>query len=192
VIRNIRTALSALALAAVLLLPGTALAEEAADRAVVVAEEITLTGKVVAIGKESRMIIVEGPKGRQVAMKAPKEGQNFDQISMGDTVTARYFESVALAITPVADAQPGASELTAVSLAPPGATPGGTIVDQIQLRAVVAAVDAEARKVTLDVPAGGQRILKVREGVDLARVKVGEEVGVTLTEALAITIAPSE
>ena len=64
-IRNIRTALSALALAAVLLLPGTALAEEAADRAVVVAEEITLTGKVVAIGKESRMIIVEafGPGG---------------------------------------------------------------------------------------------------------------------------------
>ena len=99
VIRNIRTALSALALAAVLLLPGTALAEEAADRAVVVAEEITLTGKVVAIGKESRMIIVEGPTGRQVAMKAPKEGQNFDQISMGDTVTARYFDSVALAIT---------------------------------------------------------------------------------------------
>ena len=191
-IRNIRTALSALALAAVLLLPGTALAEEAADRAVVVAEEITLTGKVVAIGKESRMIIVEGPTGRQVAMKAPKEGQNFDQISMGDTVTARYFESVALAITPVADAQPGASELAAVSLAPPGATPGGTIVDQIQLRAVVAAVDAEARKVTLDVPAGGQRILMVREGVDLARVKVGEEVSVTLTEALAITIAPSE
>ena len=191
-IRNIRTALSALALAAVLLLPGTALAEEAADRAVVVAEEITLTGKVVAIRKESRMIIVEGPKGGQVSLKAPKEGQNFDQISMGDTVTARYFESVALAITPVADAQPGASEVAAVSLAPPGATPGGAIVDQIQLRAVVAAVDAEARKVTLDVPAGGQRVVKVREGVDLARVKVGEEVSVTLTEALAITIAPSE
>jgi len=192
VIRNIRTALSALALAGVLLLPGAALAEEAADRVVVVAEEITLTGKVVAIGKESRMIIVEGPKGGQVPLKAPKEGQNFDQISVGDTVTARYFESVALAITPVADAQPGASELAAVSLAPPGAMPGGTIVDQIQLRAAVVSVDAEARKVSLFVPAGGERILKVREGVDLAKVKVGEEVSVTLTEALAITIAPSE
>jgi len=136
VIGNIRTALSALALAAVLLLPGTALAEEPADRAVVAAEEITLTGKVVAIGKESRMIIVEGPEGRQVALKAPKERQDFDQICMGDTVTARYFESVSLAITPV--------------------------------------------------------VLEVHEGVDLARVKVGEEVSVTLTEALAITIAPSE
>ena len=138
-IRNIRTALSALALAAVLLLPGTALAEETADRAVVAAEEITLTGEVVAIGRESRMLIVEGPKGRQVALKAlkaPKEGQGFDQISMGDTVTAHYVESGVLAITPV--------------------------------------------------------VLEVHEGVALARVKVGEEVSVTLTEEPATTIAPSE
>lgn len=135
-IGNTRTALSALALAAVLLLPGTALAEEAADRAAVAAEEITLTGGVVAIGRESRMLIVEGPKGRQVALKAPKEGQGFDQISMGDTVTARYVESGVLAITPV--------------------------------------------------------VLEVHEGVALARVKVGEEVSVTLTEGPATTIAPSE
>lgn len=190
--RGTRTVLSFLAVAAVSLLPGATRAEDAVDRTVVVGEEITLTGKVVAVGKESRMVIVEGSKGGQVALKAPKEGQNFDQISIGDTVTARYFESVALAITPAADAQPGASERAAVSSAPPGATPGGTIVDQIQLRAAVADVDVEARKVTLDVPAGGQRVLKVREDVDLARLKVGEQVSVTLTEALAITIAPSE
>ena len=43
---------------------------------------------------------------------------------------------------------------------------------------------------TLDVPAGGQRTLKAREGVDLSNVKVGEQVSVTHTRALAISLTP--
>ena len=36
------------------------------------------------------------------------------------------------------------------------------------------AVDAEARSVTLEGPEGGERILKVGEGIDLSNVKTGE------------------
>ncbi len=180
------------ALAAALLLPGSAPAEqhdgEAAERAVMVGEKITRHGKVISIDAKTRTVVVEGEQGRQVSIAAPVDSPNFDNIKVGDPVVATYYESVALAIAPVADAKPGAFGAAAVSTAPPGGTPGAAMVEQIQLRAVVKAVDPKTRSVTLDVPAGGERTLKVGEAIDLEKVKVGEQVSVTLTRALAISI----
>lgn len=164
-------------------------AAEAADRDVVVAEKIELSGKVVSVDKKARSIIVEGPQGNRVEFDAPKEAANFDQIAVGDEVKATYFEAVALSIHPAADATPGAAEITTVALAPPGGTPGGVIADTVELKAVVRAVDADARLVTLELPGGELVALRAGKGVDLARVKVGEEVVATHTEALAITIS---
>ncbi len=166
-----------------------AAAAEPADRAVVVAEKIELSGKVVAVDKEARSIIVEGSAGNRVELDAPEEAANFDQIAVGDDVKATYFEAVALSIHPASDAKPGATEVTVAALAPPGGTPGGVIADTVQLKAVVRAVDPEARRVTLELPSGESVALRAGKGVDLARVKVGEEVVATHTEALAITIS---
>jgi hypothetical protein len=178
-------------LGAALLLPVSALAdhhESPAEGAVMIGEKINLTGKVISIDKATKTVVVEGEQGRQVSIKAPADAPNFDQIKVGDPVAATYIESIALAITPVADAEPGASALTAVVTAPPGATPGGVMAEQIQLRAVVKAVDTKTRSVTLDVPNGGERTLKVGEGLDLENVQIGQQVTVTLTRALAISI----
>ena len=177
-------------LAAALLFPGSAPADhhEAAERTVVVAEKINLKGKVVSVDAATRIVVVEGERGRQVEIQAPKDSPNFDQIRVGDPVVATYFESIAVAIAPVADAQPGISETVDVSTAPKGATPGVTISEQIELRAVVKAVDPKTRQVTLDVPGGGERTLKVGNEIDVGKVKVGEQVTVTLTRALAISI----
>jgi hypothetical protein len=142
-------------LATALLLPGSAPAEQhekAAERAVTVAEKVNLKGKVISIDAATRTVVVEGEQGRQVSIVAPKDSPNFDQIRVGDPVAATYVESIALAIAPVADAEPGASGVAAVSTAPPGATPGGVIAEQIELRAVVKAVlgDAHPRPRHLD------------------------------------------
>jgi len=178
-------------LAAPLLLPDSAPAEhheKAAEGAVVMAEKVNLTGKVISIDTATRTVVVEGELGRQVSIVAPKDAPNFDQITVGDPVAATYVEAIALAIAPVADAEPGVSETAAVSGAPPGATPGVAMAEQIELRAIVKAVDPKTRRVTLDVPGGGERNLKVGEGINLENVKTGEQVSVTLTRALAISI----
>jgi hypothetical protein len=178
-------------LGAALLLPVSAPAEQhenAAERSVMVGEKINLRGKVISIDASTRTVVVEGELGRQVSIVAPQDAPNFDQIEVGDPVAATYVEAIALAIAPVADAEPGVSETAAVASAPPGATPGAVMAEQIELRAVVKAVDVKTRSVTLDVPSGGERTLKVGEGIDLERVKIGEQVSVTLTRALAISI----
>ena len=179
-------------LAAALLLPGCTSAEhhegEAAEGAVTLGEKITRHGKVVSIDAKTRTVVVKGELGRQVSIVAPEDAPNFHKIKVGDPVVATYYESVALAIAPVADAEPGLSVAAAVATAPPGGTPGAAMAEQIQLRAVVKAVDPETRSVTLDVPEGGERTLKAGEAIDLEKVKVGEQVSVTLTRALAISI----
>jgi len=180
------------ALAVALLLPGSAPAEhhegEAAERAVVLGEKITRHGTVISIDAEARTVVVEGELGRQVEIVAPEDAPNFHKIKVGDPVVATYYESIALAIAPVADAEPGASAAAVVATAPPGATPAAAMAEQIQLRAVVKAVDPATRIVTLDVPEGGERSLKAGDAIDLEKVKVGEQVSVTLTRALAISI----
>ena len=180
------------ALVAALLLPGCASVDqqddEAAAREVMVGEKITRHGMVIAIDAETRTVVVEGEQGRQIEIVAPEEAPNFDRIKVGDPVVATYYESVALAIAPVADAQPGAEVDAVVATAAPGETPGAAMAEQIQLRAVVKAVDLEARTVTLAVPQGGERTLKAGEAIDLENVRVGEQVSVTLTRALAISI----
>ena len=162
--------------------------EAAAEGEVAMAEKVSLKGKVVSIDAATKTVVVEGERGQQIAIVAPKESPNFDQIKVGDPVTAVYVESIAVAIAPVADAKPGVSETVDVSTAPKGSTPSATITEQIELRAVVKAVDPETRQVTLDVPGGGERILKAGNDIDIAKVKVGEQVSVTLTRALAISI----
>ena len=177
-------------LAATLLSPGIAFAahHEAAEGAVVVAEKINLKGKVLSVDAATRTVVVEGERGRRVEIHAPKDSPNFDQIQVGDPVSATYVEAVAIAIASVAGAQPGVSETVDVSTAPKGATPGVTIAERIELRAVVKAVDTDKRKVTLEVPGGGERTLKVAIDIDVEKIKVGQQVSVTLTRALAISI----
>jgi Cu/Ag efflux protein CusF len=189
--RSIRRFGFPLLFATALLLSGPALAEhheQTEGAAVVIADEVNLTGRVISIDAATRTVVVEGELGRRVSIVAPEDAPNFDQIHVGDPVAATYVESIALAITPVAGAEPGASVVAAVSSAPPGATPSATMAAQIQLRAVVKAVDSKTRSVTLDVPSGGERTLKVQEGVDLEKVKAGDQVSLTLTRALAISI----
>ena len=57
-------------LAAALFFSGFALADEAAERTVVVAEKINLKGKVVAVDAATRTIVIEGERGRQVEIQA--------------------------------------------------------------------------------------------------------------------------
>jgi Cu/Ag efflux protein CusF len=187
-----RLAILSFTLAAALLLASYATAEhhegEPAEGAVIVGEKITRHGKVISIDAETRTVVVEGEQGRQIAIVAPEESPNFDEIKVGDPVVATYVEAIALAIAPVANAEPGASAAAVVATAPEGEAPGAAMAEQIQLRAVVKAVDPATRAVTLDVSEGGERTLKASDAVDIENVKVGEQVSVTLTRALAISI----
>jgi HSP20 family molecular chaperone IbpA len=61
-------------------------------------EAYVITASVVGIDKEDRTLTLRGPHGNVVTVEVPNEVRNFDQIEVGDTVKATYYEAVAVYI----------------------------------------------------------------------------------------------
>ena len=155
---------------------------------VVVAESVTFKAKVDAVDKDKRLITLTGPKGNSATVKVGPEVKNFDQIKPGDTLTARYLDSIALYVRKSGE-PPAATEMTAVEVAPKGQKPAGMVVSTVEVTGTVEAVDLSKRMVTLKGPEGKARTLKVDPSVKrLAEVKKGDQVVARHTEALALSI----
>lgn len=65
---------------------------------------------------------------------------------------------------------------------------GFAVVDTLTYVATVAAIDTSTRKVTLTTPDGKSHAFKAAKSVDLGSFKVGEQIGVQATEAMALAI----
>jgi hypothetical protein len=155
---------------------------------VVFAETTTVHATVEAVDPATREVTLKGPKGKIVTIKAGPEVKNFDQIHVGDVLTARYLESVALVVRK-ADAGPSANESRTVEVAPKGHKPAARIVETKEVTATVEAIDYAARTVTLRGPEGNARTIKVDPSVKrLNDVKKGDQVVARYTEGLAISV----
>jgi hypothetical protein len=145
------------------------------------------TATVTAIDAASRKLTLVTPDGRMDSFKAGPEVVNFDQIRVGDQVKAMVTERLAVYM---AKDNPLASEGEAalVALAPKGAKPGGLMASTVQVIAKVTAIDLKHHKATLQFPDGTTKTVAVRKDVDLAQRKVGEELVIRCTEAMAISV----
>jgi Cu/Ag efflux protein CusF len=152
----------------------------------------TITATVQAVDPANRTVTLQTPDGTTRTYQVGPEAINFDQIKVGDQVKATYVESLAISLRN-ANEPPSAAESQAITRAPKGSMPSGTIVNTTELTARVTAIDTANRTVTLVGPAGNTRTLKVGPDVDLTKVKPGDNVVVRYTEALKIQVErPSE
>lgn len=155
---------------------------------VVFAERSTVAATVEEIDRQQRLVTLKGPQGRTVTLKASDQVRNFDQINVGDTVQAEYLDAVAIVVRP-AGTPAATGEATAVGVAPPGGQPAATVVETRQITATVEAIDYDKRAVTLRGPRGDTRTVTVDPSVQrLREVKVGDQVVVRHTEALALVV----
>jgi len=146
-----------------------------------------ITATVTAVDLDAREVTVKGPEGREVVIVAGPDVRNLAQVKVGDKLVFEYFQSLALALTPV-EGQPAARmETTEVARAPKGDKPGGVIKRTVEAQGVVQAIDAKNRMVTLR---GAKHTLhlKVAEDVDLGKIKVGQNVVGRYVEAMAISV----
>jgi hypothetical protein len=153
-----------------------------------VVETTTITATVDAIDAAGRNVTLKFPDGKMKIVKAGPEVRNFDQIQVGDQVKATYAESVAMFVRK-SDEKPSAAEAKAVKVAPKGAKPGVLMVNTTEVTAKVEAIDYKKRTVTLKGPEGNVRTLTVDKSVKrFGNVKVGDELVVRVTDALAIVV----
>lgn len=157
----------------------------ATDDGALIVDTITITAKVTAKQAEKRKLTLQSDSG-EVTIKVSPDMANYDQVKVGDRVEVVLTEEVAIFIG--SGAPPSSDAAAAVALAPQGAKPGGVMADTTQVTVKVVAVDSEKHRVTLKLPDGSTKKIKVDDKVDLSTVTIGENLTVVITDAVAVSV----
>jgi hypothetical protein len=149
-----------------------------------------VTALVVAIDAKTRTLTLKGPQGRVVDIVAGDEVQNFPQIKVGDFLRVRYMQALALELQKTKTGATGIAAQGAAVKAAPGERPAVAAAGEVTAIAKVIAVNKKAKTITLKGPRGNVVALDVENPEQFKVVKVGDEVKVTYTEAVAISVEP--
>ena len=154
----------------------------------VIASTVEATATVVAIDKATRTVTLQGPQ-RTFDIVAGDEVRNFDQIRIGDNVTAKYVEALSLELKKT-KAPLDAKGTAAITRAAPGARPGGASGREITFLADVVDVDQAKGTISLKGPSGNVVDLKVQNPDQFKVVKKGDQVEAVYTQAIAVAVTP--
>jgi hypothetical protein len=168
---------------------GAVVASEPGRAAIVEAAQIS--AQVVGIDKATRTVTLKGPKGNIVDIVAGDEVKNFEQIKLGDFVVTRYVQALTLELrkTKVKAGEPTVTE--GAARAKPGERPAVAGAREVTAIADVIGVDAKKSTITLKGPRGNVVTLNVQNPDQFKVVKMGDQVEVTYTEALALSVEPA-
>jgi hypothetical protein len=151
-------------------------------------EAVEITAKIEAIDKTARLVSLKDEDGETETIYCGPEVKRFDELKVGDTVTFRYYESVAYAIR-----KPGQPSGLPAQTGPTvtrgqGARPSGTIARQETATVTIKAIDPKVPSVTVLTEDGRTVSFKVEDKKNLKDVKVGDKVEITYTEAVMISV----
>ncbi|MDP3481268.1 MAG: hypothetical protein Q8R88_15985, partial [Desulfoprunum sp.] len=148
------------------------------------AESVTAT--VEAIDMQTRMVTIRGPKGNSIIVHAGDEVVNLPQVRVGDEVVLVYVESVAVRMAEPGEVRDESSK--EVSRATPGSKPGVVKVNETIVSATIEAIDKVKTTATLRMLDDSLRVVKVKDPTILEKVKVGDTIVITSTEAMALSV----
>jgi Cu/Ag efflux protein CusF len=168
----------------------TAAAASAAPITGIAAETvITVHGKIVKVDSTTKQVTLEGPGGKDVTLTV-NNPYNLASVRAGDRYVAQFTESVTIEGKEASDKPPVATLSAGLWSAQPGQVPGAVAAQQIHLVVVIAAIDQADQRVTLKAPDGSTESIHVTNPEALQGVQVGDRIAITLTQSLAITLAP--
>jgi plastocyanin len=176
----------------VLLLP--ACAKDPAP--ITIADTAEVSATIEAIDVKTRMVVLHASDGAQFALLVPEEVRNLEQVKVGDRVVTRYRESLGAELRKRGDGS-GDTEAPSVATtstsAADGAKPSSMSSTQTRQTVRITNVDVKNHIVTFYGSDGLARVLPVRtpQGQEfIAKLKTGDEVELTFTEAVAMTVEP--
>jgi hypothetical protein len=151
---------------------------------------VQVSAQVVGIDRNTRTVTLKGPEGKTMDFVAGPEVRNFDQIRTGDMVVARYAQALSLELRKTT----GSRDLAVTGLsasAAPGERPAAAVAGQVTAVADVIALDPANMVITLKGPRGRIVDLHVKNPDHFKVVKQGDQVLVTYTEAVALSVEPA-
>jgi hypothetical protein len=196
--KNFREGRGAVVVGIALLLGSAASAGAQSNRAwtqarEAVISEVTFRGTVEAVDHAARTVTIRGQQGGLVTLDVPAGVARFDQVRVGDTITASYFDRVNVRSKPAGEPDVNRVVEPATTVTP-GALPGATVAQQRVTTVAITAWDPATRTVSSTGPKGLSYTRRVADTLDpavLSGLKVGDRVDVTRTEAVRMSMQPA-
>jgi hypothetical protein len=173
-----------------IILAGAVIATSTA-KAVTVSDEDQIRAVIESVDPATRQVQLRGPQGGTVTVMAGPEVRNFGQLKSGDQVVVTYREALAAELAKPGSSAPPPRLAQRMNHAAPGATPGASAEQMIQARVKITGIDHKHNRVSFVGPAKIERTVEVTDlklQDFLKTVKVGDEVDLTYTEAIALSV----
>jgi hypothetical protein len=158
-----------------------------------ISDAIEVNATVDAIDYSTRMVTLRDARGTHVVQAGP-EVVNLPQVKVGDRVVVRYIEALGAEVKKPGTGVSGVQTEVVGARAEPGQRPGAGVATQTRTTVKIYEVDRYQNVVEFTGPSGYNRRIKVKDpkAIEFVKgLKKGDEVEVTFTEALAISVQPA-
>jgi len=151
-------------------------------------QTVTMVATVEAIDHGRRIVTIKDSKGNYHEVEVPTSVQRFDTIKVGDKLNATYYDNIILRVkTPgEKDVNSGAAAVVPTQ----GSRPSGTVSKQRTITATISAIDMQVPSISFKGPNNWAYSSKVEDKDALKKVKVGDKVDITWTEAMLVSFEP--
>jgi hypothetical protein len=158
---------------------------------VTISGEEQISAVIESIDPVTRQVLLRGPQGEMVNVTAGPQVRNLEQLKPGDQVVVSYREALAAELAKPGSSAPQPQVVEKMNRAAPGSTPGASMEQMIKARVKVTGVDHKHNRVSFIGPAKIERTVDVTDPNMqnfLQTLKVGDEVDLTYTEAIAVSV----
>jgi hypothetical protein len=190
-----RLSLAALVLTSVI--APSVLAQEKSETRPLTREDhllLSVTGRIEAIDHAAREVTIKGPQGRVETYSVSKDVKRLDEAKVGDYVTLRYYLGFAAELR-----KPTAEEkktplvvLEGAGKAPANSAPAAAGARRIKAVCTIEGLDRPTETITVKGPAGRYYVARVSDPANLTKMRIGDTIVVTLTEAAVISLDKAE
>jgi len=156
-----------------------------------VGQVVEMEATVTAIDMATRSVTLKGEDGAENTIQVDERARNLEQVKVGDVVKVVYVQALAWEMSKSTKAEPTVDVEAAAGRAEEGEKPGAAAGRRISATVTIEAIDMANGTVTLKGPAGNSRTVKALNPDNLNKVKVGDLVDITYTEAVAIQVEPA-
>jgi hypothetical protein len=153
-------------------------------------EMVTIKGQVEAIDHTQRVLTLKMEDDKYENINVPEGAKGFDEIKIGDSLQVRYYDNVTARLKKPGEPDVNMAELGAIPAK--SASPGGTISAQRRMTVKVTAIDHAKGVATYEGPNGYKYSRRIQDKEMAKKLKVGDKIDVTWTEAVQISVIPGK
>ncbi len=147
-----------------------------------------VTALVTAVDQKNRIVTLKGPEGNEFSVVVDPSVKNLPQVKAGDTLAVKYFKAVAVDFRK-GDGIRVATSIDTSETAKKGQMPGAGAFTRVNTVSNIWAINPAKGTVLVRGPYGHFVEVTLKDPKQLEGVKVGDQMQVTYTQAVAVSLS---